>query len=1354
MKRRNYLIAALFSLALATPSNGSDSTPSAQARRGNPAVLRQLAGLTAENTRLRSELDALGAALLNETAASQSTRLATAEAAASEAVAKVQLKELEFATSVQRAAAEASAAKRTELEAAAAAANSTAMHAAAEAAHVSLEASKVRERVAAAEAERAKSDAAREAASARVKSEQVRLAELQAAQLSALSEAAASNASRAVAESERVQAEARVAEERRRAAEASAREAEAAALSAAVAHKLAALRASAASAVAGLGEEIDSSSTPLTGLAATAAAAADSAARLAGELSHATEASAAARLLAAQQKAGVEALAQAIAQGRAALEGAKASNAEREVAAAKRAELEHRHLELHLKLAEEQSRAAAARQAHTADELKRAEAARGAAEAQLALQRAAARIAADEAAKASAMAAAADAASRATSQRLAAAELEALGHRNIAEAAASSAKELQARARAVEAELEAVRTARQTAALSAAEAEARATTTQAEAQAAMSRAQAAASELERTREARAAAESDERAAILSLRSAEAARVDTAQQAQAWASKHAVADSELASARVALQTAHAQKDALATQLQVATVQAQAAADHRVASLATAEAEASRVAAATEARVAAEAAVAQERVRVEAANAEVYAAEARVRLEAAAQARELAVTAAQAEAKQHELSESHRLALERDAARLTAEEESALRREATRRGTELAVAALTSETEARSAEARARVDAEARLRDVRENEDVHARAAAADAAAVRERWVTTVSAALDRVGVAAHMLLTVHLQRVILAMVALAGGVYGCREGLLLARGELQRRLGAPSLVRDTSVPRGVGPALRSAVDALTCGGASAVAALFASLWGVFVWAVDTLIDSVWEARTVAMQAVQGAKGSSNSVIDGAHASAADGVESKGGAGASRNEPEAGEPDPFHDVVLSPAVEAQVRRLAASTANAHAHGAPLRHALFYGPPGTGKSLVATRLARVCGLDYAIMAGGDVAPLGTRAVTELHRLFDWAQCSPRGLLIFIDEAETFLGSRSRAAGASAAAISGASGGDDATRHALSALLARTGDAGGNSSSGCGRVMLVLATNRPGDLDEAVVDRVDECVHFDHPDARGRVRLARLYFHRALAVRSQYGPRGARFFATETRPLPSLKERQSLLALDSNDTPTSTSLIARIAGACTRSAAHHGIRVSADLTLEELDSLAAACKGFSGRQMAKLMTAVQAAVYAQPASSQKVATGGRRRRRTGGAAASQQQAAQLSLELLREVVQGQAEGTQARASFHPGSPVLTAPVQATAAQEGTSKAYVRGGAAERRTRYAECGGAAPWLGSSPDDCTGSNESGYGGTPCVAPVTPVTTTSRSSEDADPMATQLCRSTSTVTGNN
>ncbi len=59
---------------------------------------------------------------------------------------------------------------------------------------------------------------------------------------------------------------------------------------------------------------------------------------------------------------------------------------------------------------------------------------------------------------------------------------------------------------------------------------------------------------------------------------------------------------------------------------------------------------------------------------------------------------------------------------------------------------------------------------------------------------------------------------------------------------------------------------------------------------------------------------------------------------------------------------------------------------------------------------------------------------------------------------------------------------------RHALNALLYQTGT---QSQS----FMLVLATNRPGDLDSAVLDRMDASVLVDIPGPAERARLVSLY-------------------------------------------------------------------------------------------------------------------------------------------------------------------------------------------------------------------------------------------------------------------
>ena len=43
--------------------------------------------------------------------------------------------------------------------------------------------------------------------------------------------------------------------------------------------------------------------------------------------------------------------------------------------------------------------------------------------------------------------------------------------------------------------------------------------------------------------------------------------------------------------------------------------------------------------------------------------------------------------------------------------------------------------------------------------------------------------------------------------------------------------------------------------------------------------------------------------------------------------------------------------------------------------------------------TSCIKIKGMDYAIMSGGDVGPLGEDAVNQLHGLFKWAASSKKG-------------------------------------------------------------------------------------------------------------------------------------------------------------------------------------------------------------------------------------------------------------------------------------------------------------------------------------------------------------------------
>jgi hypothetical protein len=194
-----------------------------------------------------------------------------------------------------------------------------------------------------------------------------------------------------------------------------------------------------------------------------------------------------------------------------------------------------------------------------------------------------------------------------------------------------------------------------------------------------------------------------------------------------------------------------------------------------------------------------------------------------------------------------------------------------------------------------------------------------------------------------------------------------------------------------------------------------------------------------------------------------------------------------------------------------------------------------------MAAKRLARTSGLDYAIMSGGDVAPLGGQAVTQIHEMFDWAESSrkvsgrhgrvlesltcqrallagtyssllaatpnntlydfaPRdcqsyfpyadtrhrlqGLLLFIDEADAFLGRRG-------------AGMSEGLRGALNAILFRTGDQSRDFA-------VVLATNRPGTVQSCHCDAADPGV--EHCSASVRLVITRIHCCFPALMQSQH--------------------------------------------------------------------------------------------------------------------------------------------------------------------------------------------------------------------------------------------------------
>lgn len=334
-----------------------------------------------------------------------------------------------------------------------------------------------------------------------------------------------------------------------------------------------------------------------------------------------------------------------------------------------------------------------------------------------------------------------------------------------------------------------------------------------------------------------------------------------------------------------------------------------------------------------------------------------------------------------------------------------EESAMRIEEIKRQTAQYEAGLKKEVE------KARVGEEiiGRIRQERENWDLHIQAKRMEAKEFRSTVLEGVKEAATMIGGGFRDFLTDYerMGTTVAGLSFLAVGVYTAKNSTSLAARLIEARISKPPLVRETS--------RLTASDAI-------------------VHPIKTL-GTVFKSKSDAMK----------------------------------------------NVVLEPKLHKRLEHLAQATYNTKKNNAPYRHMLLHGPPGTGKTMWAKNLAKASGMDYAVLTGGDVAPLGRDGVTEIHKLFDWASTSRRGLLMFVDESDAFLRKRSNETMS------------EDLRNALNAFLYRTGESSKN-------FMIVFASNQPEQLDWAVNDRTDEVVYFALPDQAERERMVAQYFDQMI--------------------------------------------------------------------------------------------------------------------------------------------------------------------------------------------------------------------------------------------------------------
>jgi SpoVK/Ycf46/Vps4 family AAA+-type ATPase len=136
-----------------------------------------------------------------------------------------------------------------------------------------------------------------------------------------------------------------------------------------------------------------------------------------------------------------------------------------------------------------------------------------------------------------------------------------------------------------------------------------------------------------------------------------------------------------------------------------------------------------------------------------------------------------------------------------------------------------------------------------------------------------------------------------------------------------------------------------------------------------------------------------------------------------------------------------------------------------------ALFSGPPGTGKTMASQILARQLGLDiYRV----DLSQVMSKYIGETEKnlscLFDEAHRS--GAILFFDEGDALFGKRSEVNDAH----------DRYANVEIGYLLQRMEEHDG---------IVILATNRKQDMDEAFVRRFDAMIDFPMPNEKERYRI-----------------------------------------------------------------------------------------------------------------------------------------------------------------------------------------------------------------------------------------------------------------------
>ncbi|XP_026490941.1 spastin isoform X2 [Vanessa tameamea] len=155
-------------------------------------------------------------------------------------------------------------------------------------------------------------------------------------------------------------------------------------------------------------------------------------------------------------------------------------------------------------------------------------------------------------------------------------------------------------------------------------------------------------------------------------------------------------------------------------------------------------------------------------------------------------------------------------------------------------------------------------------------------------------------------------------------------------------------------------------------------------------------------------------------------------------------------------------------------------------PAKGLLLFGPPGNGKTLLARCVAAECSATFFSISAATLTSKYVGDGEKMVRALFQVARELQPAIIFVDEVDSLLCERS-------------SGEHEASRRLKTEFLV---EFDGLPAAGADRLIVMAATNRPQELDEAALRRFPKRVYVSLPDARTRGALLRGVLARGAAA------------------------------------------------------------------------------------------------------------------------------------------------------------------------------------------------------------------------------------------------------------